>query len=585
MNLQTLQQFFSGDDKLLSIPHYQRDYAWSIPNVEDLFNDIQESIETETSHYIGTFILANKDRKQSYMVVDGQQRLTTLYMLLDVLVSGIEDERKRTAYTYSFLQNSEGIRKLQLVGENNTFFDQLLSRESPDPKVKSQRLLASAYQYMLEHLNELNPDARILWVNTIKHFEIMELIENDEGKAIRIFQSVNDRGVPLSNMDKTKSLLIYYSNRFLEGELDALINENFGVCFKAYDLVRELACQEGLNVSLLSSKSFSEDDILRYHYLSYKKRVNGIEEGFSYNANIDYVLSNYLKPNLRALRDEHVDLKNFISSYASDLSAFFLSFESLLQAARGNFGLYQLLVVQNASAFVYPLMIRLHQRNLLLSEWNFLSKVAIFDMRIYKIRGTDPAKDIYTIAHDSYDADPKEISNRLLWVVERFMNDSEMESAVTNYVRYGNYGLPAIFTSYELSLWEADGVYAVEGPTKLSKLIELVKAGQTIEHILPQEPDATLKRYGFTRREEYDDYIDKIGNLILLTKSENSSYSNASPDVKVSEKYPNSVYASVRQIGACFGMSREVFSKNDIDVRSAGLAKFCINRWPLWEQL
>ena len=74
--MNTLEKFFTG--KYFKIPAYQRDYAWSIDNIDDLFEDIIESIETNTAHYIGTFILSQKDGEESYYVVDGQQRLKTL---------------------------------------------------------------------------------------------------------------------------------------------------------------------------------------------------------------------------------------------------------------------------------------------------------------------------------------------------------------------------------------------------------------------------------------------------------------------------------------------------------------------------
>ncbi|MCB0392844.1 MAG: DUF262 domain-containing protein, partial [Bdellovibrionales bacterium] len=49
----TLEHFFTG--KFFKIPNYQRDYSWEVENIDDLIDDIIESIETSTNHYIGTF--------------------------------------------------------------------------------------------------------------------------------------------------------------------------------------------------------------------------------------------------------------------------------------------------------------------------------------------------------------------------------------------------------------------------------------------------------------------------------------------------------------------------------------------------
>ncbi|OOC28799.1 hypothetical protein BZK24_08925, partial [Helicobacter pylori] len=63
---------------------------------------------------------------------------------------------------------------------------------------------------------------------------LMRLEEPDPRRAIRTFQSVNDRGVPLLLLDKLKSLLIYYPNTFCDGKrgLDQFINVHFGEIFK-----------------------------------------------------------------------------------------------------------------------------------------------------------------------------------------------------------------------------------------------------------------------------------------------------------------------------------------------------------------
>jgi len=97
----------------------------------------------------------------------------------------------------------------------------------------------------------------------------MEFIESSEGDAIRIFQTVNDRGKPLSNMEKAKSLLIYFSNRYLEKRLDDQINDVFGEIFEMYDEIKGLG--EELQINLISNKDFNEDSIMRYHFVSFSE--------------------------------------------------------------------------------------------------------------------------------------------------------------------------------------------------------------------------------------------------------------------------------------------------------------------------
>ena len=69
------------------IPRYQRAYAWEDKEITQLIDDIN-GIDSSENYYIGSLVVARvKDKMETYEVVDGQQRLTTLYLLLQYLVS------------------------------------------------------------------------------------------------------------------------------------------------------------------------------------------------------------------------------------------------------------------------------------------------------------------------------------------------------------------------------------------------------------------------------------------------------------------------------------------------------------------
>lgn len=80
-----VKDFFNG--RFFEIPKYQRGYAWDVQNVRDLFDDITESIESNSNHYIGTIVLSkDKEDDEKFHVVDGQQRITTISMIIKALV-------------------------------------------------------------------------------------------------------------------------------------------------------------------------------------------------------------------------------------------------------------------------------------------------------------------------------------------------------------------------------------------------------------------------------------------------------------------------------------------------------------------
>jgi uncharacterized protein with ParB-like and HNH nuclease domain len=209
MDRNTLEKFFTG--KSFVVPRYQRDFAWTYDNIDDLLTDIAETIETRTTHYIGTFILSRGVGDGTYRVVDGQQRLTTLTMILNAAINLLPAEPK-IINSNTFIRDASTRRwRLEPAPYNKDFFVALLEGKDQSADSRSQKLLKAAYEYILTYVNSLNRDDRgsiEYYINSIKQLEVMEFIESDEGKAIRIFQTVNDRGRPLAVAEKAKSLMV-----------------------------------------------------------------------------------------------------------------------------------------------------------------------------------------------------------------------------------------------------------------------------------------------------------------------------------------------------------------------------------------
>lgn len=94
---------------------------------------------------------------------------------------------------------------------------------------------------------------------------LMRLEEKNAGRAIRMFQTVNDRGVPLSLFDKLKAILMLYSNKFCNEELDDKINDIFGDIFKISMQIKEHRAASSLADTQF--KNEVENRIFRYHLL------------------------------------------------------------------------------------------------------------------------------------------------------------------------------------------------------------------------------------------------------------------------------------------------------------------------------
>jgi hypothetical protein len=584
---QTIEKFFTG--KTLVIPAYQRDYAWTTANIDDLFEDIEEAMELKSGHYLGTFILSQTDRMAPVNVVDGQQRLTTLTILLDALVDAVDEPAIKDHYRATYITHPVYGPKFTVLGSNKEFFTAMLNDENPEPDSDGQQRLLLAYRWIRERVSSIKvgqgQDAIKNWLLSISDLEVLEFTEINEGKAIRMFQSVNDRGVPLAKMDIAKSLLIYYSNRFLDGELDSMIAGKFGEAFRDFSKLKKLAAEPGYQIRVINRDPFREDDVLRYHYFAFNGEKHGVESGADYNATSETVLESFLKPALKTLRSDKDRLKSFITDYVNDLGVFFHGLLGLAEAAKTNRSLYLLLVIQDLSATLYPLIIRLHTSKMLEQRvpsylnYSMLELIELVDLRVFKLQGTNPQADMAALMRAFSRLTNEAIAERLINFCQRFMPSAKFEAKLSEEEMYRNAGLARILLETE----SANRVAADLPKLEIADLVDISTAGLTIEHILPQEPSFGVRLYGFHTEESYLEHIHLLGNLAPLEKRINSACNNSSAENKMRDQklYRSSRFQIIQSLAAKNTNSNPAFSKNTILDRSAEIARFAVSRWPL----
>lgn len=587
MSTTTIEKFFTG--KTLVIPGFQRDYAWTQRNVDDLFDDVEEALDVGGSHYLGTFILSQKDKTGPVHVVDGQQRLTTLTLLLNALIDAVEDIDIKRHYRNSLIANPITGPKFRVLGDNDAFFRCLINKEAPLAVSDGQKRLQKASERIRHRVLTLvtrgGQDLIQKWLGCINQMEVLEFIEPNEGKAIRMFQSVNDRGVPLAKMDIVKSLLVYYSNRYLDGVLDDFVAQRFGDAFRCFSRVKTLGEEDGYKIRLINRDSFREDDVLRYHYFAFDASNFGVVAGAHYDATSETVLEVFLKPALKSLRATPDKLRAFIHQYTEDLAKFFGGLESLVAATRHDKPSYLLLVAQDISATLYPLVIRLHLNGWLSQPTgeadarSLQDLIELVDLRVFKLRGTNPQADIARLTRDLPKLLPTQIADRLRWFCQSFMPDALMASGLVDENLYRNPGLQRML----LEVDEQARLALTLQPLDVNELAALFKQGLTVEHILPQEPSFDVVAYGFSDGDEFLQYKHCLGNLILLEGSLNSCCSNRTVEEKMSAEnlYCASALTSVNALAAQHAGQAMGYRKTDVSSRGQALADLIAKRWPI----
>jgi hypothetical protein len=257
-----------SNDFIFSIPRYQRPYSWTTEHSGELLQDLLDAlnaagdVESSGPYFLGSIVLIKGDSAGA-QVVDGQQRLTTLTILLSVLRSlgSSEDKSDLTSYIYQKGKRLEGTKdrpRLTLRPKDQPFFWDYIQHEDGLEKLNgSANNLSSSKEnirnnalYLKEKVNELPAERRTeLGMFIIQRCYLVAVSTPDLDSAYRIFSVLNDRGMELSHTDILKADIIgsmpedhqdNYTNRWEETEED-LGRGTFQTLFGHIRMIRQKA--------------------------------------------------------------------------------------------------------------------------------------------------------------------------------------------------------------------------------------------------------------------------------------------------------------------------------------------------------
>lgn len=568
-NQQSLKQFFTS--KIFKIPKYQRSYAWDRHNVWELFEDIQEAINANSHHYIGTVVLAKTIDGNTFNIVDGQQRVTTIILFISVLIKKLDDEDDQKFYSRCYVK--EKIFKLTPLERDKDFFFQLLNGVEPDlkpdlkPESKSQRFMLEAYNQMTEIVDCLEDP--LLFLKAIENLSILEFIEKNESDAIRIFQTVNDRGKVLSRMDKMKSLLFYFSNKYLDGKYDDSINDKFGEIFELYDNIKLIGEEQEINV--ISSKQFTEDDLLRHHHICFSEQ--------SYDPTGQQILTNVKEKLTNFRKNQELELlDHYISRYLNSLLEYVRSFFRIISRTKNHEDYYKLFSILGLSVVYYPAITQLEKQNFLeqtLPEKNIsiLKMIEIIDVRVFKVREYAGKKYVaqFSYALNSRGWTIQELEQYLSWFNSFEISNDRFRDHIAKRDYHQQTGLlRTLFIDY---CERKNGQ-----PYNINILKEIMATIPTIEHIFSQTPIFEPMSYGFKDTDDFQNHKHLLGNLTLLEKPINSSIQNQNLVNKVAA-YHKSRFRITSELGTSIAIANNIFRKDDLIQRSEDLATDFSTRW------
>lgn len=207
--------FMEGSDKRFIIPVYQRNYDWKTENCKQLFDDLVKVVKQErNSHFFGS-IVSVSEGFSGHLIIDGQQRLTTVSLLMlalrNMIVEGkvhSEDSSISNKLLKKYLideySDNETRVKLKPVKDDRTAFDRLF--DDNEENIKEANITAN-YEYFCNRIlqGEITPDEIY---DAIQKLEIINItLDNDDNPQL-IFESLNSTGVALSEGDKIRNFIL-----------------------------------------------------------------------------------------------------------------------------------------------------------------------------------------------------------------------------------------------------------------------------------------------------------------------------------------------------------------------------------------
>ncbi len=602
-NVYSIEEVFAG--RFFKIPDYQRGYSWEKEHCEDLINDL-ELLPPGFNHYTGTVVFhpkneENQDNEGSqyigFDIVDGQQRITSIVILLHciqlkfnqnsdytTLSKGIEKKFLFAArladgnpfYKLTLNADCNDYFKTNILGQpgvtgqtirsherlhvaKKTFFDYL--------EVKELELAESFYTWLIEYYSKV-----------IQRLKVGIYVVDSATEVGVIFEVMNNRGKDLTELEKTKNYLLYITSKInieTREELAADINQTWSLIFQRF-------MSAGLETE-------AENQFLRAHWFMYSNHSKQDWEG-SKSIKAKYNLLDYRSHDIELFND----LKNYITSlnYASVV---FADIEKPLR--EGAFNAYlnedqkrvvifysiKLLRTRTIASFRPLLMaVRLRFTEDAVKYNQMIQLIEKFAFRVYNMEAKRADTGQSTIFKTAYDLQNDMISFDEAFTTLKALLNRYSSSTVFN--KFWNTENESknwyAWAALKYFLYEYEEFLTGKDPVQVawSYFFEK-KLENSIEHILPQNPDAKENYWQVRfKPDEMRLYLNDLGNLCLTYN--NSSYRNYGFNIKKGLSgqknpcYANSSLSQEREL-----TKFEEWTIESIAIRRAKLIDWAKERW------
>jgi hypothetical protein len=551
-----------GNGLTYRVPRFQRDYSWTEDEWDDLWQDILGTVKEngEPAHYMGYLVLQTSDDK-SFDIIDGQQRLTTLSIIVLAALRNLKRLVKEGREVDNTQKRLDGLRqtyvgyldpvtlvpqsKLTLNRNNDHYYQTYLIPlvdQLPQRGFKaSEHGLRKAFEWYDQRIRDHvkgdeNPGREIAQLIDIMSDKLFFTVitVNDELNAYKVFETLNARGVRLSATDLLKNYLFSVLHR--EGQHEHEI--------KTLDDRWEQI------VGKLGAESFP--DFLRVHWIAHRSFVRQAELFKTIRSNISGKGDVF-----HLLSGLEGDMDTYLALISPDASAWPPKSKDHAKTLR-MFSVRQ----------PFPLILAA-RRKLSDSDFeSFLRAIVVLSFR-YNIIGNRQTNEQERIYHAEADKVAKGEHSTFGAILEGlrslYLSDDTFHAAFAEKAIVTSQSRSNRIVRYILCTLESQATQAKH---------DFESDSLSIEHICPQNPDGLA--WSEFSDEEAEAFAFRLGNMTLLETAKNRSLGNADFKTK-REIYNASIYSMTRSVAE----DNAEWTPSRIEARQKSMAHTAKGLWKI----
>ncbi len=569
--LLTLNEIFNN--KLFRIPDYQRGYAWGESQLEDFWDDII-NIKDGGKHYTGlltveaipkNYIENNEQWEddtwlldsgyKAYHIIDGQQRLTTSIILLNTILDRFSDKdyiryHSKKAWQERFLYKKYQDKfETYIFGyekdnpSNEYFKTHVLNQKSfKSDKQPTETFYTANLRFAKElfrkRVEKLPKEQLEVVFNKVANGLKFNFYEIDDELDIYVtFETMNNRGKPLSKLELLKNRLIYLTTLLDEDDkVKSILRKNINEVWKTiYEYLGKNA-----------DKTLDDDNFLKNHWIMYFKYDRKKSNAYS-----NFLLNEHFTSKRVLSKDDEVkigfeEIDEYITSLSKSIKYWYYMHnpQSLNKAdeIKELFNKHNRLGWGAFEPLILAYLIKEHSDDRLLELLKSTEEFVFLIFSISRRQSNTQNNNLYRMANllnkDYFSIDEViEEVNKLTYmeVDEENYNWYDLgrfESYVADQFKkssgfYSWNGLKYFLFEYEMHLQNMN-------KESMKVTWETVRKQNSIEHIFPQEASKEYwddKFVGYSKKEKRR-LLNSLGNLLLLSQSKNSKLQNNGFDLK-----------------------------------------------------